>query len=151
MTQEQALQVWDGTSRSNSRGEGEGKSWRGVVEAAARVRLIIWPISGSLYTPGGWKSDKLVACLGRGRQESRAYGKAEESSGTQEGGDTYHVIAGRKRKSYLVYKVNLPLRPCSCKKWINDHDEKTDARGPGKGTKVLKSASSSAIRRSARC
>ena len=43
-------------------------SWRGVVEAAAEVRLMIWLISGSLYTPGGWKSDKLVACLGRGHQ-----------------------------------------------------------------------------------
>ena len=40
-TQEQALQVGHGTSRSSSRGGGEGKSWRGVVEVAAKVRLII--------------------------------------------------------------------------------------------------------------
>ena len=29
----------NGTSRSSSRGGSEGKSWRGVVEAAAEVRL----------------------------------------------------------------------------------------------------------------
>ena len=29
-----------GTSRSSSRAGGEGKSWRGVVEAAAEVRLM---------------------------------------------------------------------------------------------------------------
>ena len=58
----------NGTSRRSSRGGGEGKSWRAVVEVAAEVRLIIWPISGSLYTPGGWKSDKLVVCMGRGDQ-----------------------------------------------------------------------------------
>ena len=74
--------------------------------------------------------------------ESRANGRAEESSGILEGGDTYHVIAGRMKKNYLFYKVNLPIRPCSCKKWIIDDDEKTDARGLGKGTKVLRSASS---------
>ena len=37
----------------------------------------------------------------------RAYGRAEESSGAQEGVVTYHVIAGRMRKSYLLFKVNL--------------------------------------------
>ena len=46
------------------------------------------------------------------------------------------------RKSDLVYKVNLQVRPYSCKGQINNHDKKTDARGPGKGTKVLRSASS---------
>ena len=30
-----------GTSRGSSRGGGEGKSWRGVVEVAAEVRLMI--------------------------------------------------------------------------------------------------------------
>ena len=32
--------------------------------------------------------------------------RAEESSGTQEGGNIYHVISGRTRDSCLVYKVN---------------------------------------------
>ena len=31
-----------GTSRSSSRGRGGGRSWRGVVEAAVVVRLMIW-------------------------------------------------------------------------------------------------------------
>ena len=115
MTRRRLFRSGHGTSRSSSRGGGEGKSWRSVVEAAAEVRLIIWPISGSLFTPGGWKSDKLVACLGRGHQSQEPMEELK-SSGTQEGGDTYHVIAGRMRKSYLVYKVNLLVRPCSCKK-----------------------------------
>ena len=40
-----------GTSRSSSRGGGEGRSWRGVVEAAAEVRLIIWAQSRLLMYP----------------------------------------------------------------------------------------------------
>ena len=31
-----------GTSRSSSRGRGGGRFWRGVVEAAVEVRLLIW-------------------------------------------------------------------------------------------------------------
>ena len=31
-----------GTSRSSSRGRGGGRSWRGVVETAVELRLIIW-------------------------------------------------------------------------------------------------------------
>ena len=31
-----------GTSRSSSRSRGGGRSWKGVVEAAVEVRLIIW-------------------------------------------------------------------------------------------------------------
>ena len=88
--------------------------------------------------PGLWSS------------ESRAYLRVEESSGTQEGGDIYHVIAGRMRRSYFLYKVNLHVQPSSCEKLINDDDEKSNPRGPGKGTNVLRNASSSAIRRSAR-
>ena len=38
--------------------------------------------------------------------ESRAYGIAEELAGTPEGVVTYSVIAGRMKKSHLVYKVN---------------------------------------------
>ena len=40
--------------------------------------------------------------------------RAEESSGTQEGGDIYHVISGRMRNRCLVYKVNFHGRPFSC-------------------------------------
>ena len=91
-----------------------------------------------------WQSGSFLVLWA---SESRAYGRAEESSGTHEGAVAYHVIAGRMRKSYLHYKVNLHVRPSSCKILINDDDEKTDA----KGTEVMRSASPSAIRRSARC
>ena len=40
-----------GTSRRSSRGGGEGKSWRGVVEASAEVRLIILAHSRLLIYP----------------------------------------------------------------------------------------------------
>ena len=36
---ETASKSLHGTSRSSSRGRGRGRSWRGVVEAAAAVRL----------------------------------------------------------------------------------------------------------------
>ena len=40
----------NGTSRSISRGGGEGKSWRGVVEAAAEVRLNnLHPFQAPIY------------------------------------------------------------------------------------------------------
>ena len=58
-TRNRVFRSGHGTSR-NSRVE--------AVEAAAEVRLIIWPISGSLYTPGGWKSDNFVTCMSRGHQ-----------------------------------------------------------------------------------
>ena len=38
--------------------------------------------------------------------ESRAYGIAEELTRTPEGVVTFSVIAGRMKKSHLVYKVN---------------------------------------------
>ena len=38
--------------------------------------------------------------------ESRAHGRAEELAGTHEGAVTYSVIAGKMKKSHLVYKVN---------------------------------------------
>ena len=84
------------------------------------MRLIIWP--GRLeewllaLNPllSGWKSG-LVACLSRGHQSQQPMAELK-SSGTREGGDTYHVIAGRMRKNYLVYKVDLLVRPCSCMK-----------------------------------
>ena len=40
-----------GTSRSSGRGRGGGRSWRGVVEAAVEVRLIIWAQSRLLMYP----------------------------------------------------------------------------------------------------
>ena len=48
----------------------------------------------------------MVAFLGCSEQ-SRAYGRAEESSGTQEGVVTYHAIAGKMCRSHLVYKVKV--------------------------------------------
>ena len=44
--------------------------------------------------------------------ESRAYGRAEELAGTLEGAITYSFIAGRVKKSYLVYKVKWARRAC---------------------------------------
>ena len=38
--------------------------------------------------------------------EWRAHGRAEELAGTHEGAFTYSVIAGKMKKSHLVYKVN---------------------------------------------
>ena len=54
------------------------------------------------------------------------------------------------RKSHLLYKVNLHVRPFPCEILINDDDENIDASGPGKGTEVSRSASGMAIRRIAR-
>ena len=71
--------------------------------------------------------------------ESSAYGRADELAETQEGVVVNHVIAGMVRKRCLLYKVNLHVRS-SCKMLIND-DDKIDARGPGRGTEVLRSAS----------
>ena len=42
---------WHETSRSSSGGGGEGKSWRGVVEVAAEVRLMILAHSRLLIYP----------------------------------------------------------------------------------------------------
>ena len=63
--------------------------------------------------------------------------RAEESSGTQEGGDLYHIISGRMRNSCWVYKVNWYGRPFPCKTQINDYDE-IFVRGSGKGVKVVR-------------
>ena len=41
VTLEQPQKSGYGTSRSSSRGRGGGRSWRGVVEAEAEVRLMI--------------------------------------------------------------------------------------------------------------
>ena len=58
----------NGTSRSSSRGGGEVKSWRVVVEAAGEVKLMILTHSRLLIYPRGWKSDNLVAYLGCGEE-----------------------------------------------------------------------------------
>ena len=39
--------------------------------------------------------------------ESSAHRRAEEIAETHEGVVTYNVIAGKRRRSYLVYKVNV--------------------------------------------
>ena len=38
------------------------------------------------------------------------YGRAEEFSGTQEGGGTKHGIAGKMCSSHLAYKVKVNAR-----------------------------------------
>ena len=70
-----------GTSRSSSRGGGEGKSWRGVVEVTAEVRPTNLAHSRLLYTPGGWKSDNLVAFLGYGEQSQELMGELKSLLG----------------------------------------------------------------------
>ena len=71
----------NGTSRSSSKCGGGGKSWRDVVEVAAEVKLIIWPIPGSLCTPGGWKSDTLVAFQGCGKESQELMGELKSLLG----------------------------------------------------------------------
>ena len=74
-----------GTFRSSSRGGGEGKSWRSVVEVAAEVRLMILAHSRLLIYPRRLEEWQFGCFPGLWWTESRAYGRAEESSGTQEG------------------------------------------------------------------
>ena len=75
----------NGTSRSSSRGGGEGRSWRGVVEAAVEVRLIILAQSRLLIYPRRLEEWQLGCFPGLWWTKSRAYGRAKECSGTQDG------------------------------------------------------------------
>ena len=144
------LRSGHGTSRNSSRGIGEGRSWRRVVDAVAEVRLIILVHFRLLIYPRRLEEWQISCLPGLWASESRAPLRAEESSGTPESVVSYHVIAGGMRKSYLLYKVTFHVRLSSSQILINDDDEKTDASGPGKRTEVLRSGSPSAIRRSAR-
>ena len=56
----------NGTSRSSSRGGGEGNLGEVLSRQQQRWDWWFWPNPGSLYTPGGWKSDNLVDSLGCG-------------------------------------------------------------------------------------
>ena len=67
---------------------------RSVVEAAVVVRLMILAhlrLLIYLRRLKEWHS----RCF---PEQPRAYGRAEELSGTQEGGRIYHVISGRTKK-----------------------------------------------------
>ena len=77
--------------------------------------------------------------------------RAEECSGTQEGGNVYHVFAGKTRNSCLVYKVNLHGSPFLVRYRSMIMMRRSSAGGSGKGAKVVRRGSSLAIKRSARC
>ena len=59
--------------------------------------------------------------------------RAEESCETQEGGNIYHVISGKTRNRYLVYKVNFHGNPFSCEIQINDMMRRSLPEGSVKG------------------
>ena len=65
----------NGTSRSSSRGGGEGKSLRGVVEVTAEVRLNNLAHSRLLMYPRGWKSDTLGASQFCGEESRELMGE----------------------------------------------------------------------------
>ena len=66
---------------------------------------MIWLKFTCLYTPGGWKSDKIVASRSRGRLSRHK--RADELTEMHKGVVTNNVIAGKRRRSYLVYEVNV--------------------------------------------
>ena len=93
-----------------SRSKTEGKSWKGVVEAAAEVRLMILAHSRLLIYHRRLEEWQFGCFPGLWSIELRAYGRAEESSGTQEGVVTYHAIAGKMCRSHLACKVKVHAR-----------------------------------------
>ena len=119
VTQEQALQVWAWKIQKQQyrwrwRQVLErccGGSSRGETDDLAYLRLLIYPRRLEEWQIS-WLSGSCMVI------RVKSLWKSWWVFGTQEGGDTYHVIAGRMSKSCLVYKVILPVRPCSCKKCI---------------------------------
>ena len=94
-----------GTSRSSSRGGGEGKSRRVVVEVAAEVRLINEAHLMLLIYLRRLEEWQIICLPVSWALESRAYRKAEVLAGTQEGVVLNHVIAGKMCWSHLFYMV----------------------------------------------
>ena len=90
-------------------GNGEVKACRGgdVVEAEAEAILNNLHQIGLLIYSMELEEQQSGSFLASWASESRAHGRAEELAGTHEGAVTYSVIAGRMKKSHLVYKVNL--------------------------------------------
>ena len=66
-------------------------------------------------------------------------------------GASSSAIAGKRWKSYFVYKVNVHAKLVWQQTKRNGNAEKIDENGPGKGAEVARSASLLPIRRSARC
>ena len=93
-------------------GSGEVEACRGgdVVEAEA-VAILNKLASNSLLIYQmeleEWQSGSVLASW---VLESRAHERAEELAGTHEGAITYSAIAGRVKKSHLVYKVKWARR-----------------------------------------
>ena len=89
-------------------GSGEVKACRGgVVEAAAGARLNNLAQTGLLIYSlelEEWQSGGFLASW---PSESRAHGRAEESSGTREGVVKHSAIAGKSQEEDLLYKVNV--------------------------------------------
>ena len=65
-------------------------------------------------------------------------------------GAAFSAIAGKRWKSYFVYKVNGHAKLVWQQTWQIGNAKGIDENGPGKGAEVAGSASPSAIRRSAR-
>ena len=65
-------------------------------------------------------------------------------------GAAFSAIAGKRWKSYSIYKVNGHVKLVWRQTAQIGNAEKTDENGPGKGAEVARSASPLAIRRSAR-
>ena len=92
--------------------EHPGAAGSGVIEAEAeavlnnlaRIGLLIYLMELEERQSGSFLALWLI--------ELRAYGRAEELAGTHEGAITYSAIAGRVKKSHLVYKVKWARRAC---------------------------------------
>ena len=128
------------TSRTSSRGGAKGKPWRGVVEVAAEVRLMIlahYRLLIYLRRLEEWQFGRFPRLWWK---ESRAYGRAEESSGTQEGAVTWHVIAGKMCRSHLAYKVKVHTRLAYWQIW------KIEVVRRGPRTAIRRSARMSRVR-----
>ena len=65
-------------------------------------------------------------------------------------GTSFSVIAGKSERKHLVYKVNAQARLVWRQSQQNGNAKKIDEKGPGKGAEIVRRASASAIRRSAR-
>ena len=56
-------------------------------------------------------------------------------------GEAFSVIAGKRRKGCLVYKVNGDAELVWRQRYKSCEAKKTDESGPGNGTEVVRSAS----------
>ena len=140
-----------GTSSWHLGMEHPGAVGSGEVEAEveviqnnlARIGLLIYSMELE-----EWQSSSFLAPWA---SESRAHGRAEELAGTHKGAVTYSVIAGRMKKSHLVYKVNGHVEFVWWQRLQIGNAKKTDEKGPVGGAEAARSASPSAKRRRARC